>query len=234
MSKNQYKVSLTSEQRKTLKRIVNRKSESAFKIRNAKVLLKTDSSKGGENSDKAIAKEFNLSVGKIEQIQQRFIERGIDIAINSRPGAKNITVNAASDTGTSVDFGVGNVSVKPDGSTLVNYPGGTVNVDLSSGNGVSLSGTGITTTDTGGVNLDFFGGNLAFDPIKGFSLNYPGGSVTYDPAKGLVVKYVGGEVSYPLTGNGLIQFPGGSVNLGQNGASVQFPGGFVNAGTTEF
>jgi hypothetical protein len=232
MSKNQYTISLTAGQRKALRRIISAGDAPAFKIKNARILLKTDSSKGGGNRvDQAIAREFNLNVSTVERIQQRFLERGLETAINQRPQAKNLVVNSAPDSGTLVDFGVGKVSVNPDGSTFVSYPGGSVNVDLNGGTGsVTDSTTGVNVTPTGNIDVNFPGGGVFYDPIKGFSINYPGGGVFYDPAKGLVVKYPGGEVTYPLN-NGVFQFPGGSVNVGQNGATaVNFPGGSVNVG----
>jgi hypothetical protein len=232
MPKNRFDVSLNARQRRALRRIANSDNAPAFKVRNARVLLRTDAFKGDEDqADKTIAKEFKLSVAAIERIQQRFVERGLDVAINQRPGVQDIVVNAAPDQGTFVDFGTGKVVVNPDGSTSVTYPGGAVNVGL---NGVidALTSGGGVNVNSGIIDVTFPGGGVFFDPVKGLSITYPGGGVFFNSTEGLVVKSLGQEFRYPLD-NGFFAFPGGFVNVGADGTtSVQFPGGSVNVGAS--
>jgi hypothetical protein len=227
MAKNQYTISLTSGQRRTLRRIINSDSAPAFKVKNARILLNTDSGKGGaKRSDQAIAREFNLSTNAIERVQKRFLERGLEITVNQRLQAKDtdIQVKDAPNKGTVVDFGVGNVTVNPDGSTFIKYPGGSVTVNLNGG----IDGKGVVINDSNtGVNIAsgltdivFPGGSATFELGKGWVVNYPGGKATYDPASGLVVEYPGGGASYSFTKGGIVQFPGGEVNFGLNGVTT--------------
>jgi hypothetical protein len=62
MSKNQYTVSLTAGQRRSLKRLIQNDNAPDFKVRNARVLLKGDR---GKKTDKAIARELNINVTEI-------------------------------------------------------------------------------------------------------------------------------------------------------------------------
>jgi hypothetical protein len=214
MAKNRFSISLTGRQRRALRRIVNDDDASALKVRNARILLRTDSERGDDGqADRAAAKEFNMSVANVERIQQRFLQQGLEAAVSKRPQAKDIS--DAPDDGALINFGTGEVVVEPDGSTFVSYPGGSVNVDL--GSGVSNN-----------VNVNFPGGNVWYDFFKGFAVTYPGGGVFYEPDRGWVVQYPGGEVTYPL--NGGITFPGGGVSVGGGSALVEFPTGFVNVG----
>jgi hypothetical protein len=220
MAKNQYTISLNSGYRKALRRIISSDDAPAFKVKNARILLNTDSGKGGgKRSDRAIAKEFKVSVNAIERIQKRFLERGLEIAVNQRLSNKDtdLVVSVAPDTGTFVDFGTGQVTVK-------SQPDGSVNVTLNGG----VNGKGVLFTNSAnGVNIfsgssdfSFPGGSVTYDPIKGLVVNYPGGGVTYDSTNGLVVKYPGGGATYNSATGGVVQFPGGEVNFGLNGETT--------------
>jgi hypothetical protein len=220
MAKNQYTISLNSGYRKALNRIIKSDVAPAFKVRNARILLNTDSGKGGEKrSDQSVAKEFKVNVNAIERIQKRFLERGLEIAVNQRLSDKDtdIVVNVAPDTGTFVDFGTGQVTVK-------SQPDNSVNVTLNGG----INGKGVLFTNSAnGVNIfsgssdfSFPGGSFTYDPNKGLVVNYPGGGVTYDSTNGLVVKYPGGGATYNSATGGVVQFPGGEVNFGLNGETT--------------
>jgi hypothetical protein len=215
MRRNRFDVSLNNRQRKSLQRIARNGKAPAFKVRNAQILLRTDSFKGDEDqADKTIAKEFRMNVAAIERLQQRFVEFGLD-AVNLRVG-KNIAVSAAPEQGTLVDFGSGKVDIAPNGNTSVTFPGGAVNVGL---NGVidALTSGGGVNVNSGIIDVTFPGGGVYFDPVKGLSLTSPGGSVSF---------------RYPLN-SGFFAFPGGFVDVGADGTtSVNFPGGSVNVGAS--
>ncbi len=61
-------------------------SANARKIQHAQVLLKIDSGKDGPNwSDRQIKEAYGVSPATIWRIRQRFLEQGLDDAINRRP-----------------------------------------------------------------------------------------------------------------------------------------------------
>jgi hypothetical protein len=223
MYKNQYTVSLTTRQRRSLRRMISSDDAPAFKVRNARILLKTDR---GNRSDKAIAKEFNVSVNSVERVQKRFAVAGMETAIETRVTAKDVkvVVNAA-DQIAFVDFGEGQVDVATDGKTSVAYPGGSIKV----GNGVFITDAAfeVSALPTGDTTIVFPGGGVSYTSGDGqVVVRYPDGKVFYSPADGLEVKYVGGQVTVNSAID--VRFPGGGAQIGQGGAtSVQFTGGSV-------
>lgn len=79
-----YVIDLTDEEREELTELISRNRANRAKIINAFVLLKADC--GGDNwKDEAIAKAFNVSVRKIERTRQRFVEEGLEAALNRKP-----------------------------------------------------------------------------------------------------------------------------------------------------
>jgi hypothetical protein len=235
MSKNQYTVSLTGGQRRSLKRMINSGDAPAFQVRNARILLRSDR---GNRTDKAIAKEFKISVNSVERLQKRFAVEGMDTAVETRVNVNvkdandkdvNIVVNAATDEGTFVDFGKGQVDVATDGKTSVTYPGGSIKV----GNGVFITDAAfeVSTMPTGDTTVVFPGGGVSYTSSNGqVAIRYPDGSVFYSQTEGLEVKYLGGQVTFS-SGATDVQFPGGNVAVKPGGdTSVLFPGGFVNVG----
>lgn len=84
MKKNS--IELTQEQRAQLEEVISKGSAKARKIQHAQVLLKIDSGKNGPNwSDQQVKEAFNVSPTTIWRIRQRFLERGMDDAMNRRP-----------------------------------------------------------------------------------------------------------------------------------------------------
>jgi hypothetical protein len=227
MAKNEYTVSLTVDQRKALRLIIESDDEPAFKVRNARILLKSDTGRGGD--DRAIAKDHGVSVAIVERIQRRFSEQGLEVAVNRRPKAKDfaLVVNSAPDQGTFVDFGSGQVNVGTDGKTSVTYPGGSLNV----GDGVYFVNgeTDVSVMPSGDTTVNFPGGGAYYTTADGrVFVQYPDGTVFYSPDDGVAVNYPGGVVSYSAQ-NGLV-FPGGGV-FGQDGKTfINFPGGSVSFG----
>jgi transposase len=86
MPAKKYMVDLSTEERDELLGLISRGKPSARKVTRARILLKADE---GLN-DSAIASGLNTSVSTVEQIRQRFVEGGLENALNerSRPGQK--------------------------------------------------------------------------------------------------------------------------------------------------
>jgi transposase len=84
MSKNSIK--LTKEQREELEQLISKGTTRARKMQHAHVLLKIDSGEGGPNwSDQQIKEAFGVSALTVWRIRQRFLEHGLDDALNRRP-----------------------------------------------------------------------------------------------------------------------------------------------------
>lgn len=78
-----YVVRLTDAERETLWSVVKKLSGSSQKVRRAQVLLKADA--GGPNwTDKKIAEAFSCRTKTVENIRQRLVTRGFDIALNGK------------------------------------------------------------------------------------------------------------------------------------------------------
>jgi transposase len=84
MKKNS--IELTQEQRSQLCDVIKKGSAKARKIQHAQILLKIDSGKDGPNwSDGQVKEAFEVSPSTIWRMRQRFLEQGIDDALNRRP-----------------------------------------------------------------------------------------------------------------------------------------------------
>jgi hypothetical protein len=78
-----YVVRLTDAERETLWSIVRKLSGSSQKVRRAQVLLKADAD-GPNWTDKKIAEVFACRTKTVENIRQRLVTRGFDIALNGK------------------------------------------------------------------------------------------------------------------------------------------------------
>jgi hypothetical protein len=78
-----YVVRLTDAERETLWSIVRKLSGSSQKVRRAQVLLKADAD-GPNWTDKKIAEAFSCRTKTVENIRQRLVTRGFDIALNGK------------------------------------------------------------------------------------------------------------------------------------------------------
>src|SRR5881396_1675599 len=81
MPAKKYKVNLTSDEREALLGLISRGKPSARKVTRARILLKADEGL----LDREIAKALNTSSATVEQVRQRFVEGGLDNALNERP-----------------------------------------------------------------------------------------------------------------------------------------------------
>lgn len=79
-------IELTKEQRAELEEVIKKGTARARKLQHAHVLLKIDSSEAGSNwSDQQVKEAFGVSIPTIWRIRQRFLEQGLNDALNRRP-----------------------------------------------------------------------------------------------------------------------------------------------------
>jgi hypothetical protein len=78
-----YIVRLTDEERETLRSVVKKLSGSSQKVRRAQVLLKADAD-GPNWTDKRIAEAFCCRTKTVENIRERLVTEGFDVALNGK------------------------------------------------------------------------------------------------------------------------------------------------------
>ena len=78
-----YIVRLADEERETLRNVIKRLNGSSQKVRRAQVLLKADAD-GPNWTDKRIAEAFSCRTKTVENIRQRLVTEGFDIALNGK------------------------------------------------------------------------------------------------------------------------------------------------------
>lgn len=89
MPAKKYRVKLTSEERARLFEWIGRGERPAREQTRARVLLKADEGPGGPAwSDDRIAEAFELSVGGVAGIRQRFSERGLEGTVQRKSPAR--------------------------------------------------------------------------------------------------------------------------------------------------
>lgn len=82
-----YIVDLSEAEEQTLKKLVKTGKHAAYKINHARILLKANSNQvNGCYKDSEIASALEISVPTIERVRKRFVEEGIDSALNLRSG----------------------------------------------------------------------------------------------------------------------------------------------------
>jgi len=80
---NKYQVTLTPEERTTLSTLTSQGQLSARKLKRAQILMAADK---GQNDD-AIARVLGVGMSTVHRIRQKFIEGGLEFALNERPRA---------------------------------------------------------------------------------------------------------------------------------------------------
>jgi transposase len=81
-----YKVTLTAEERQQLHDLVTTGKAAAKKLAHARILLKADAAPDGPAwLDQPIADAVEVSVATVERVRQRFVEQGLDAALNRKP-----------------------------------------------------------------------------------------------------------------------------------------------------
>jgi len=80
-----YIVRLDAEERSRLEQLVRGGKAAVYRIRHANILLAVDESDAGPKiSDVEAAKAFNVSVRSIELLRKRWVEEGMDTAIDRK------------------------------------------------------------------------------------------------------------------------------------------------------
>ncbi len=80
-----YFVSLTTEERSYLEKLVSSGNASARKLRRARILLKSDCSEGGPNwTYEAICAAFDVNAVTVTNIRKAFSEGGLERALNRK------------------------------------------------------------------------------------------------------------------------------------------------------
>jgi transposase len=79
-----YKVTLTEEEREKLKEIVDKGKRKKINRLHSQILLNIDQSKEGKMKDIEIAKVLRVSEDTIERTRKRFVEEGLEAAINRK------------------------------------------------------------------------------------------------------------------------------------------------------
>jgi len=86
MSREKYRVYLNGKKRSHLKRIVSTGTSKARKITRARILLLADESpRGPSRTDKEIMDSLGVSASTVAKTRQRFVEEGIEGALNEKP-----------------------------------------------------------------------------------------------------------------------------------------------------
>ncbi len=89
MPKKKYIVSLTSWERNSLEQLTKKGKTAAYKMNHARILLKADiNQEGGGWTDSRIAESLNIGHATIERVRQRFVEQGLESALNRREQKK--------------------------------------------------------------------------------------------------------------------------------------------------
>jgi transposase len=84
--KKRYTVTLTEEQRSTLRSLISSGEAAARTLTRARILLKADTShEGGGASDPEIAQALLVSRPTVERVRKRFATEGLQAALSPRP-----------------------------------------------------------------------------------------------------------------------------------------------------
>ena len=85
-----YKVTLTEEERMRLKAITFKGSHRSQKVLNALILLNCDEGEFqvARSINEVVSSVLQVSMKKIDRVKKRFVEEGIDIALNGRKGER--------------------------------------------------------------------------------------------------------------------------------------------------
>ena len=85
-----YKVTLTESEREELSQITSKGSHRSQKVLNALILLNCDEGGCQENRTKneGISNILQVSMKKIDRVKKRFVEEGLEIALNGHKGQR--------------------------------------------------------------------------------------------------------------------------------------------------
>lgn len=99
MPKIKYRFSLTQDERSELEAIVAKGKHNSQKVITALILLNydEDAPKPRTHSEQEIARILKVSAMKIHRVKQRFVEEGLDIALNGHKGERTYKRKADGD-----------------------------------------------------------------------------------------------------------------------------------------
>jgi len=80
-----YKVTLTSEEVNQLNKIVNKGSHKSQKVLNALILLNSNEHGDKKHTNEQISDILQISMRKIDRVKRRFVEEGLNIALEGHP-----------------------------------------------------------------------------------------------------------------------------------------------------
>jgi transposase len=81
-----YRVTLTTDERQELDRLISRGKGDARQLAHARILLQADETRGRPaRDDVSIASALDVSVRTVERVRQRFVEEGFELALKPRP-----------------------------------------------------------------------------------------------------------------------------------------------------
>ena len=83
---NRYTVILTEDERKSLLELASKGKHSSQQILNALILLNCDKSECNVNhsTNEEISRVLNISMKKIDRVKKRFVEEGLEVALNGK------------------------------------------------------------------------------------------------------------------------------------------------------
>jgi len=94
-----YTVTLTKDEREALGALTSKGKHKSQKILNALILLGCD--EGGYQAklltNEVIAQALNISTRKIDRVKKRFVEDGLEVALNGRKGSRTYAKKADGD-----------------------------------------------------------------------------------------------------------------------------------------
>tara|TARA_Y100000031_G_C8076169_1_gene317446 strand:+ start:97 stop:603 length:507 start_codon:yes stop_codon:yes gene_type:complete len=94
-----YKVTLTEEEQSRLKAITIKGSHRSQKVLNALILLNCDEGEfqNDRSINEVVSSVLQVSMRKIDRVKKRFVEEGIDVALNGRKGERVYSKKADGD-----------------------------------------------------------------------------------------------------------------------------------------
>lgn len=89
MSTKKYRVKLTEDEREDLKQLISKGKAAARKMTHAQILMHADeNAAAGSLKDVGIAKALHISHLTVERVRKRFVEEGIESALNPKVQAR--------------------------------------------------------------------------------------------------------------------------------------------------
>jgi len=94
-----YIVTLTKEKRELLSTLSSKGKNKSQKLVNSLILLGCDEGEFQKerSTNKEISRVLNISMRKIDRVKKRFVEEGLDVALNGRKGDRIYTKKADGD-----------------------------------------------------------------------------------------------------------------------------------------